>query len=238
MSDYSVLVGNRIRSYRKQIDYTLDEFAERIHKSKSTLSKYENGTVLMDLDTLYEICQELHISVSQLLEEKAGTEIRTSLSQPMGFFKDTGNYYMYHLQDERKIVRSVLQISSEATSEGNLKVAWYDGISDLVDLHIARYFYRGECYYSGMHINFIFYNFSNPVEKAFILVHNTLRNTDETTGIITGVSGEGFMPVSFKALFSKHLIHDESYLLTSLHPTKNEQLIFKKKHSLLLSSSD
>ena len=46
---------------------TLEELASRIYKSKATLSKYEKGQIVVDIETLYSIAEALEIRVEHLL---------------------------------------------------------------------------------------------------------------------------------------------------------------------------
>ena len=68
MESISTFVGNKIKFYRKRNGYSLDQLAQIIHKSKSTLSKYENGNIALDVETLLEIAKALHVEVSQLVD--------------------------------------------------------------------------------------------------------------------------------------------------------------------------
>ena len=45
-------VGNRIRMYRKHRGLTLTELAEKLNYSSSTISKYENGLISIDIETV------------------------------------------------------------------------------------------------------------------------------------------------------------------------------------------
>ena len=55
MGSFSYHVGQRIKKYRKSRGYTIEQFSAMINKSKATLSKYENGTITIDIETLYDI---------------------------------------------------------------------------------------------------------------------------------------------------------------------------------------
>ncbi|HBF65416.1 MAG TPA: XRE family transcriptional regulator, partial [Clostridium sp.] len=50
MKEVSIHVGKRIRLYRKLKKLTIEVFAEMIHKSKATVSKYENGEISIDIE--------------------------------------------------------------------------------------------------------------------------------------------------------------------------------------------
>ena len=68
MKEVSVHVGKRIRLYRKMKNMTIEVFAGLINKSKATVSKYENGDIAIDIETLFIIAQALDISVNQLID--------------------------------------------------------------------------------------------------------------------------------------------------------------------------
>ena len=53
MSSFGYHVGQRIKKYRKSRGYTIEKFSAMIGKSKATVSKYENGTITIDIETLY-----------------------------------------------------------------------------------------------------------------------------------------------------------------------------------------
>ena len=73
MSKITEHVGQRIRTCRKKKGYTIEEFSKMINKSKATLSKYENGSIAIDIDTLLDIAEALGIhesSVSRVTAQK------------------------------------------------------------------------------------------------------------------------------------------------------------------------
>ena len=75
MKEVSIHVGQRIRLYRKTKNLTIETFAGMIHKSKATVSKYENGDISIDIETLFTIAQALGVPVNQLIDyEEIGEE--------------------------------------------------------------------------------------------------------------------------------------------------------------------
>ena len=55
MSEITEKIGHNIRVYRKKKNMTLVGLADAVCKSKSTISKYENGEVSVDIETMYDI---------------------------------------------------------------------------------------------------------------------------------------------------------------------------------------
>lgn len=52
-------IGARIRLFRKHRNLTLEELAYLVHKSPSTICKYESGSVNIDILALSEIAEAL-----------------------------------------------------------------------------------------------------------------------------------------------------------------------------------
>ena len=64
-------IGKRIRQYRRQKDYTLQELADRTGFSKGYLSKVEKSQKAPPVATLSVIARELGVSVSVILGEES-----------------------------------------------------------------------------------------------------------------------------------------------------------------------
>ncbi len=60
-------IGNLISKLRKEKDLTQTEFAKRIGVSNKTVSKWENGRGIPDWGVFENICKELNITLSELL---------------------------------------------------------------------------------------------------------------------------------------------------------------------------
>ena len=66
-------IGDRIREKRKNKDYTLEQLAEEIGVTKSTVLKYENGSIAIPSDKIEKIAKSLNVSPGYLMgweEEK------------------------------------------------------------------------------------------------------------------------------------------------------------------------
>lgn len=74
-------LSHRISEARKKAGLTLWELSEAVHVDTATVSAWEAGTIMPDEHELARLCQALHISVENLLYEKA--------SKPLTFEKET-----------------------------------------------------------------------------------------------------------------------------------------------------
>ena len=82
MSQLDQIIGANVRLYRRANRLTLEELAARIHKSKATLGKYEQGTIAMDVNTLWEIARALQLEPGQLMETLEPPEEKEHPAQP------------------------------------------------------------------------------------------------------------------------------------------------------------
>lgn len=60
------LMGSRLRTYRNKKGLSLMSLANELQMSASYLSKVENGTVNVSIDSLSKVCGILCIDISQL----------------------------------------------------------------------------------------------------------------------------------------------------------------------------
>ena len=87
----NLYVGAQIRRYRKNRQMTLQQLADRIHKSRASVSKYETGEVSLDIVTLTEIARVLEVQPGQLVDLPVQEEEGTgSLPQTAGSARFSG----------------------------------------------------------------------------------------------------------------------------------------------------
>ena len=87
--------GKRIRFYRRLKKLSQDELAIAIHKSESTLSKYERGTIAIDIATLHDIAGVLDVSISDLVDYNIPAPQKKSTGTGLFGNKDILHLYYY-----------------------------------------------------------------------------------------------------------------------------------------------
>ena len=80
-------IGAKIKYFRKSKHFSLQEMADLLYKSKSTLSKYENGQISIDIETLYAIAKVLGVHVEQLLYSEPMQQDNKALYTVPAFFR-------------------------------------------------------------------------------------------------------------------------------------------------------
>ena len=75
MKEFYEEVGARIKKYRKNMGWTLEELGNRIGVGKSTVRKYETGMIRVSHEKLEDMANAMGIDVSLLYGEDAKREL-------------------------------------------------------------------------------------------------------------------------------------------------------------------
>ena len=102
-------LGNKIARKRKDIGITQIEFAEMLNVTRQTVSRWEAGTVLPDIDKISDIAAILNVSCDYLLNDDVS-------------------------DDTPVISRTVSRLLKDAQGK-NVKLNFFDGEAD-VDLYL------------------------------------------------------------------------------------------------------
>lgn len=197
-------IGSRIRMYRKVQGLTLQELADRIHKSRASLSKYENGEVVLDIETLYDISRELHIGLNQLtdyrpepvmpLEAQSGEMIQKS-----PFYQAKRLYFYFYDGRYHRLKDGIIDITAKPGSSEAYEATLSISVVTL-NGRSSKSYYMGSVVYSDVLIRFSFVNQLNALEEDLLYIFNPLELRDYTEGLLCGISSADFMPCAFKCI--------------------------------------
>ena len=235
MKEISVHVGKRIRLYRKMKNMTIEVFAGLINKSKATVSKYENGDIAIDIETLFIIAQALDISVNQLIdydkkiedtEERAETGVKR-------YGKNRLYFYFYDGRRSR-IVRNVIDVRS-ARESGTYHADLYADIEDYSNCYNCKYLYHGTMRRYDTFTNFHFENQNNKMERVFLYAINSFSPSGRMIGMFSGLSTQPMLPVSFKFLISPDMMEENEELIDILRFSKEDIRTIKKMNMFIVN---
>lgn len=225
MSQINQHIGARIRMYRKEQGLTLQQLADMIHKSRASMSKYETGEITLDIETLYDISNALHVHLNQLtdyqetIQEVKMPVLNRTLESP--FFQAERLYFYFFDGRYNRLKDGIIDIYKHDEHPGN-----YDAsltISAVTPTgRSSKVYYTGKVMYSDMLIRFSFVNQCNILEEDLLYIFNPLEIRDFTEGLLCGISSADLMPCAFKCLVT----------LTPQKMTeelKNQLLITKKE---------
>lgn len=71
-------LGNKISRKRKDLGMTQMEFADKLSVTRQTVSRWEAGTVLPDIDKIPDIASLLEVSCDYLLKDEVDEEEQTA----------------------------------------------------------------------------------------------------------------------------------------------------------------
>ena len=237
MNGISAHVGSRIRLYRKMKNITIEVFAGLINKSKATVSKYENGDISIDIETLFIIAKALGISVNQLIDfdqdDLAPEDRLLTEDSPYG----KSRLYMYFYDGRRsRIVRSLIECSG--TGEGGLcRATLYSELENYSNLYQCKYLYHGTMRKYDTFTIFMFENQNNKVERVFLYAINSFSHNGKMRGLFSGLSTHStqpILPVSFKFLLSPDVIEENEELKEQLVISKEDIKQIKKMNMFIV----
>jgi len=226
MDNINKEIGERIRVFRKRRNLTLEELSLKMNKGKSTLSKYENGEISIDIETLYKLADALQVRIEQLLSIQEINNVALNDVVPT-FFRNVSTLYSYYYDGrENRIVRCVIDIYPP-TDEGIRNVDMY--------MNFASYERYKECestYYGTIeHYDALscirLENCDTPMEKVIIQISASFLYTETKLGLFTGFSSRPMMPVSCKMLFSKNKLNETNELIEKLKVNKEDIRLMK-----------
>jgi transcriptional regulator with XRE-family HTH domain len=216
-------VGQNIKKYRLAHKLTLEELAAEIHKSKSTVSKYEKGMIAVDVVTLEEIAKVLKVSPSQLL---SSTDEKNVNEYQKGEFLDRQYMYAYDGRSN-KVLKSVIERYKLPDTEEHGIQMFYD-VKDLQNPGECKALYAGINKKYQFVENYILQNQHNPIEHTSICCINSLHRTTRKMGMITGLSYKTMLPTAMKIMISSTVVKENEELVESLKLTKEDIRISKK----------
>ncbi|MCI5595482.1 MAG: helix-turn-helix domain-containing protein [Lachnospiraceae bacterium] len=234
MESISTFVGNKIKFYRKRNGYSLDQLAQIIHKSKSTLSKYENGNIALDVETLLEIAKALHVEVSQLVDYHYQKEETPSpLRNPFG--QDQLSLYYYDGR-KKEIVQSLITLS-ENPGQNKITANFYLDIPSYQDYDKCHFFYTGEMNAFDLVTYITLINQNNPMERMEMCILNSFnfQQNQATWGFMSGISYQPIAPFTLKFLLTPRPLADSELSLQDLLITRDEIKTLKYYNMMLLN---
>lgn len=235
MSEVSIEIGKRVRNFRKMRKMTLEELAKNICKTKATVSKYERGEIVLDIETMYDISKVLEVHVEQLLYcSPERTAISVNDINP-AFFKGLSRFYAYNFDGRNnKISRCIFDVLSEL--EGNkYKVMMYMNCLNFENYQNCENTYYGYIEHYDAVSNIQLTNRDTPMEKASLQVLASYLDSDIKWGLWNGFSSRPMMPCASKMLLSKSPLKEDEELKRDLRISREDIKLLKMFNMLVVT---
>lgn len=209
MNEYSKETGMRIRMFRRLKGFSQQEFADALHKTKSTVSKYERGDISIDLETFHEICCVLSLSPATLLPP-------SKEESDVGGRGQTKQLYLYNLAGRQGVLtRSLLEIYGSDTDQ-EASVSWFYGIPSFHAPEKCQGYYFGSITRQNIFTHLHLTNQKNSIEQVSICYRSNLDNLSFSVGLMSGLSFESLVPVTSKIIISAKPLAEDEVLLQAL----------------------
>ena len=195
MGSFSNFVGHRIKKYRKSRGYTIEQFSAMINKSKATLSKYENGAITIDIETLYEISQALDIDLKYFVDYQPPTFRSEPALHKNTYFNQSLAYMYYYDGRVRQMVRSLLRFSP-APDGTSVEVTLYLRIASFDDPDRCQHLFTGEMKSYDTITHMVLNNQINEAEKCISACSTPCRTARLPLGYYQASAARPFLPLS------------------------------------------
>ena len=208
-------VGENIKKIRLARGLSLEDVASRIYKSKSTVSKYERGSIAIDIATLEDIAEVLDVHPAQLLMTPS-QEKRVPLTQ-----LSLDEVYMFSYDGkEKRIIKSVIE--RYQTDESNrFSIHLYYDVQSKNELGNCVSFYQGFSTKYDVLENYTLENSRHPIEQIWLSCISGLSQNRIQVGFLAGLLNATMLPAVRKVVLSPSIISDEELM---------ERLVFTKNH--------
>lgn len=235
MSSFSYHVGQRIKKYRKSRGYTIEQFSAMINKSKATLSKYENGSITIDIETLYDISKALDIDLKCFIDYQPPV-FHSEAVLPKNFYFNKSCAYMYYYDGRvRQLVRSLLRFSPSASGD-SIEVMLYLGVASFDQPDRCQHLFTGEMKPYDTITHMVLNNQINDAEKMYICMLNPMQTRTPAIGLLSGIGSTPFFaPIALKTLISKEPLEENDKLLNTIKLDKDDYHLLRHYNMMVVN---
>lgn len=227
------IIGNNIRKYRTAYNMTLKELADKLHKSISTVSKYEKGDISLDMPTFMEISHIFNVIPSHLL-----AETDTFVREETSYAPQATTLYMYTYDSYNKyIVQSIIELYPSNDTGNTYKAHMFNDVTDPSKPGDCGTFYTGKYIKEGFIGTYILHNQISSSEYVMISCVNNLVNPGQQLGMVSGLSNYTMLPITFKAVISNTPLTNREALMNLLLFTKEDFKQMRKTNCLSIQNA-
>lgn len=231
-------VGCRISFYRKHKKMSQLELASAVHKTKSTLSKYESGQISMDIDTLYEIAAVLGVGVNELVDMPSPNATPPAVRRP-GMFTNKNTLYIYYYDGRTKrVVKTLMQLLCYEAEHNITNCLCYMDAPSFSEYESCKYFYAGVMTHFELITYVTLNNRFNPTEQIGLCILNPFQQNQNTWGLMFGISFNPISPFGLKFLLSDYELPNDQIQQENLSLSKNELKMMKNLNMMLLNTQE
>lgn len=223
----SKLFGQNLRKYRKLKELSQENIAMILGKTKATISKYENGDLLMTADDIAKVCDELGIYTSDLFEQEFKNINKDNSNNP---FKSNKLYvYFYAYDYKTRDYKKGKYIIDIIERPDFVRVDFY--IPGDNKIYLRGYMHADK---SVAFISFENYEPNNArLEHSLMEINIANGVNDLMFGAFVGTNPQ-YLPSIRKCYFSQKDVEFTDEMLEKLKPTEHDLKTLKDTNALYL----
>ncbi len=223
----SKLFGQNLKKYRKLKELSQENIAMLLGKTKSTISKYENGDLLMTAEDISKVCDELGIFTSNLFEQGYKNINKENSNNP--FNSNKLYVYFYAFDYKTKRYRKGKYILKIIDRPDFVRVDFY--IPEDNKIYLRGYMHADK---SVAFISFENYEPNNARLEHSIMEINIVNGTNDLmVGTYVGTNAQ-YIPSIRKCFFSQKDVEFTDEMLENLKPTEYDLQKLKDTNALYL----
>ena len=213
---------------------TIDTLSRMLHVSPSTVSKYENCKLSIDISTLFQIADILNVSVQQLTDYSTPYKKNHSDSDNPSFFTRSNLLYFYqYFGLDKKIYACVVEIIKSPENLNYNVTIFYD-VDDLSHYTDASYIYKGTMSCNELATHIYASNPYNRDDELTICAKSPFSTSTTTEGLLIAVSASLRNPYACKVLFSLNPLPVNDKLRSQLSISDKETVKETKRVNALV----
>lgn len=223
----SKLFGQNLKKYRKLKELSQENIATLLGKTKATISKYENGELIMNAEDIAKVCDELGIYSSDLFEQEYKNINRENSNNPFKSNKLYVYFYAYNYKTKKygkgKYILDIIE------RPDFVRVDYY--IYGDNKIYLRGYMHADK---SVAFISLENYEPNNArLDHALIEINIVNGVNDLMLGTLIGTNSQ-YIPSIRKCYFSQRDVEFTDEMLENLKPTKFDLDILNKTNALYL----
>lgn len=217
-------LGQKLKACRKMRGIPLKSIAKDLERSIGTVSKYENGEIIISLDVLLDYCRCIQIDPSVVLPPASDlTDSRQDRYTHL--YIDQLWLYWYKKTTDR------IHMSCIRCDNNTMKAELYFDLQDPKNRQSCLYLYQGKVVYSDHSISFFVQNTIAPYDTLTLNIPTMYKESEYRyrIGLSTGITFN-YQNVGVKILASSDLISDRDFLIKKLTVSREEIRTLKKRN--------
>ncbi len=195
MEKLSQNIGRIIKQARKDARMNLTMVAMKINKSPATLSRYENGEILPDIETLCALSNCFSVNILKQLSFACFEKVDAPI------VNDQPPLYMQYYDGKmHKETLSIIKTVTTSTGTASRMVC-YHNVKNVNDPDSYKNLYEGKLLGSNAGTYLSFINTKRLDDRMFIILETTAPKITNAVGLLAASNKEsGFAPMATKCL--------------------------------------